>query len=113
MLLSEWELGRRACWRAGERTLMPMQPRLEVWVVTPESHRTGAAERWVRAAAGSSSSIVHVPYDEAYAAGFEDMQRRVPDVRKLEHAIGYRLNTPLERIIGDVVAEQRAMLAAT
>jgi UDP-glucose 4-epimerase len=67
----------------------------------------------VREAAGSSSSITHTPYDEAYAQGFEDMQRRVPDVRKLERTIGMRPMTPLETIIADVVAEQRAILAAS
>ncbi len=64
----------------------------------------------VRAAAGSSSPIVHVPYDEAYPAGFEDMQRRVPDVGKLERTIGFRPRTPLRTIIEDVVADQRARL---
>ncbi len=63
----------------------------------------------VREAAGSSSPIVKVPYDEAYAAGFEDMQRRVPDVRKLARTIGMRPETPLRTIIADVVAEQQAL----
>jgi len=67
----------------------------------------------VREAAGSQSLIAHVPYDEAYATGFEDMQRRVPDVRKLERTVGFRPDTPLEQIIADVVAEQHALLAAT
>ncbi len=63
----------------------------------------------VRAAAGSSSEIVKVPYEQAYAAGFEDMQRRVPDVRKLAATIGMRPETPLATIIADVVAEQRSL----
>jgi UDP-glucose 4-epimerase len=67
----------------------------------------------VREAAGSSSRIVHVPYDEAYAQGFEDMQRRVPDVRKLERTIGMRPSTPLATIIADVLAEQRTLLQAS
>ena len=67
--------------------------------------------RRVRAAAGSESEIVFVPYSEAYAEGFEDMQRRVPDVRKLERTIGFRPRTPLATIIDDVVADQRARLA--
>jgi UDP-glucose 4-epimerase len=66
----------------------------------------------VRAAAASNSAIVHLPYEEAYAAGFEDMQRRMPDVRKLESTIGFRPRTSLEQIIADVVAEQRANLVA-
>lgn len=66
----------------------------------------------VRDAAGSNSEIVLVPYSEAYAEGFEDMQRRVPDPRKLERAVGFRPRTPLAEIIADVVADQRARLAA-
>jgi UDP-glucose 4-epimerase len=52
-----------------------------------------------------------VPYNEAYAEGFEDMLRRVPDVRRLERTIGFRPRTPLTEIIADVVADQRARLA--
>lgn len=65
------------------------------------------AER-VRAAAGSQSPIVHVPYTEAYAEGFEDMPRRVPDVSKLERTIGMRPKRSLDTIINDVLAEKRA-----
>jgi UDP-glucose 4-epimerase len=61
----------------------------------------------VRAAAGSRSEIVHIPYKEAYAEGFEDMPRRLPDVRKLERTIGFRPLTPLSTIIADVVAHER------
>lgn len=66
----------------------------------------------IRHATGSRSEIVHVPYDEAYTEGFEDMQRRVPDVRKLERLTGFRPRIGLEQIIADVVADQRALLAA-
>ncbi len=66
----------------------------------------------VRDEAGSESEIRLVPYSEAYAEGFEDMLRRVPDVRKLERTIGFRPRTPLSQIITDVVADQRARLAA-
>jgi UDP-glucose 4-epimerase len=66
----------------------------------------------VREAAGSSSEIRLIPYSEAYAEGFEDMLRRVPDVRKLERTVGYRPRTPLSQIIADVVADQRVRLAA-
>lgn len=57
---------------------------------------------------GSSAEIDTVPYEKAYGAGFEDMQRRRPDISKLEAAIGYRPTTPLETIIGDIVAERKA-----
>jgi UDP-glucose 4-epimerase len=62
----------------------------------------------VRDMAGSRSAIVHVPYGEAYAEGFEDMARRVPDVSKLERTIGFRPRTPLRQIIADVIAYERA-----
>ncbi|HEV8552112.1 MAG TPA: hypothetical protein VGR65_01830 [Casimicrobiaceae bacterium] len=42
--------------------------------------------------------------------GFEDMVRRVPDMRTLERFIGYRPRASLDRIIADVVAEQKAAL---
>jgi UDP-glucose 4-epimerase len=66
----------------------------------------------VRDRAGSSSEIVFVPYEEAYTEGFEDMPRRVPDASKLERATGFRYETPLETIIDDVIADQRARLTA-
>ncbi len=66
----------------------------------------------VRDAAGSRSEIRLIPYGEAYAAGFEDMMRRVPDVTKLERVTGFRPSTSLEVIIRDVVADQRARLSA-
>jgi hypothetical protein len=37
---------------------------------------------------GSASKIVLVPYEEAYEAGFEDMARRAPDIRKIQGLIG-------------------------
>ncbi len=56
---------------------------------------------------GSKSKIKYVPYEEAYAAGFEDMMRRVPNPSKLEAAIGFRPKTSLEEIVRDVVEDMR------
>jgi UDP-glucose 4-epimerase len=64
----------------------------------------------VRDAAGSRSEIRLVPYAEAYAEGFEDMQRRVPDLAKLERTIGFRPRTSLAQIVSDVIADQRSRL---
>ncbi len=66
----------------------------------------------IRDAADSDSPIVHVPYEEAYAEGFEDMLRRVPDVSKLQKTVGYRPETSLESVIEDVIAERRALIEA-
>ncbi len=65
------------------------------------------AER-VIAVTGSSSQIEYVPYDKAYAEGFEDMMRRGPNVSKLEKTIGFRPSIPLEQIIRDVVNYENA-----
>src|SRR5688572_8352100 len=76
---------------------------------TEETTIRNLAEQ-VRLEAQSASEIVAVPYSEAYAAGFEDMLRRVPDVSKLERLTGFRPRTPLTEIINDVVNDQRARL---
>lgn len=64
----------------------------------------------VRDAARSESEIVYVPYEEAYAPGFEDMARRVPDVSRLRNLTGFAPSTPLAEIVADVVKYQRARL---
>ena len=57
----------------------------------------------VKAATGSSSQIVFVPYDKAYEAGFEDMPRRVPDLAKVHKLIGYEPKVQLDEIISAVI----------
>jgi UDP-glucose 4-epimerase len=66
----------------------------------------------VRAEAASDAPIVLVPYATAYAAGFEDMMRRVPDVTKLRLTIDYVPMTPLSQIVADVVADVRERVAS-
>ena len=56
----------------------------------------------------SASELQLVPYSEAYGSGFEDMQRRVPDISKISNAIGWEPTISLERIIYDVAAFIRA-----
>jgi UDP-glucose 4-epimerase len=72
---------------------------------TEEISMYALAER-VRDMTGSSSDIVLVPYDEAYAGGFEDMQRRVPDIAKIEAALGWRPTKTLHQILGDVIQHE-------
>lgn len=48
---------------------------------------------------GSTSEIVKVPYSEAYEAGFEDMQRRMPDLTKIKNLVGYEPTVKLDQII--------------
>jgi UDP-glucose 4-epimerase len=62
----------------------------------------------IRTMTGSRSEIVSVPYDAAYEAGFEDMQRRVPDLGKVRRLIGYEPRVQLEQIIETVIEYARA-----
>lgn len=48
---------------------------------------------------GSKSEVVRIPYDQAYAPGFEDMQRRRPMIDKCQRLTGFRPATPLVEII--------------
>ena len=57
---------------------------------------------------GSSSELVHIPYDEAYEAGFEDMQRRRPDTGKIEELLDWKTTKDLDSIIDDVAADLRS-----
>jgi len=57
----------------------------------------------VREVSGSRSRLEHVPYDQAYGRGFEDISHRVPCLEKLERLVHYRPATPLETIIRRVV----------
>jgi UDP-glucose 4-epimerase len=53
----------------------------------------------------SSSKITFTPYDQAYPVGYEDMQRRVPDISKIKSALGWVPEKNLDNIIDDVAAE--------
>lgn len=64
----------------------------------------------VIAATGSNSKIEYIPYEVAYGAGFEDMQRRVPNLEKAKRLIGYQPTRSLDNIISDVVNEFRERL---
>ena len=62
----------------------------------------------VIALTGSASPIQLIPYAEVYPVGFEDMMRRLPDVSKLQAAIGFRPMRTLREIITDIIAEKKA-----
>ncbi len=55
----------------------------------------------------SNSTITYTPYDQAYTAGYEDMQRRVPDINKIKSAIGWSPLNTLDNIIDDVAVEMK------
>jgi UDP-glucose 4-epimerase len=51
---------------------------------------------------GSKSSIEKIAYEKAYPVGFEDMQRRVPDISKIKQALGWTPEINLDQIIKDI-----------
>ena len=53
---------------------------------------------------GSKSKIIKVPYSQAYPEGFEDMQRRVPDISKIKNVLGWSPQKGLDQVIKDIVA---------
>jgi UDP-glucose 4-epimerase len=63
--------------------------------------------RLVKEMTHSKSRIQKVPYNEAYEEGFEDMQRRVPDISKARRAVGYRPTQGIHDILKDVIQSCR------
>jgi UDP-glucose 4-epimerase len=59
---------------------------------------------------GSKSEIQYVPYAEAYAPGFEDMQRRKPRISKLQQQTGFSPRIALDEIIASTAEYQRKQL---
>jgi UDP-glucose 4-epimerase len=69
----------------------------------------------VVAVTGSSSSVVRIPYEQAYAPGFEDTLRRVPDVEKIRSLTGWspthNLDAILRSIVDDIAAHPPSTVA--
>ena len=53
---------------------------------------------------GSKSEVIKIPYSHAYPEGFEDMQRRVPDISKIKQVLGWTPEINLDQIIKDIAA---------
>ena len=62
-----------------------------------------ALARFIIERTGSQSEIILVPYSEAYAPGFEDMQRRVPDTSRVHEAIDWSPSVDLAQTIDMVI----------
>lgn len=55
----------------------------------------------------STSEIVYVPYEEAYGHGFEDMERRVPNIDLINQLVGWKPQRDLSTMIQDIYAEMK------
>jgi len=56
---------------------------------------------------GSKSRIIYVPYSEAYGDGFEDMERRVPNIDLINQLVGWKPRRDLSRMIEDISSEMK------
>jgi UDP-glucose 4-epimerase len=52
----------------------------------------------------SKSSIEKIAYEKAYPEGFEDMQRRVPDISRIKQVLGWEPKINIDQIINDTAA---------
>jgi UDP-glucose 4-epimerase len=94
---------------------LPLQPQ-----ATGEVYNIGSTEevtieelaRRVKLFTQSRSPVQFVPYDKAYAKGFEDMRRRVPSVEKIRQLTGWQPTKRLDDIIRLTAESVRAMLQA-
>ena len=57
---------------------------------------------------GSKSSVVYVPYEEAYGDGFEDMERRVPNIELINQLVGWKPQRDLSTMISDIAKEMNS-----
>ncbi|HIJ73690.1 MAG TPA: NAD-dependent epimerase/dehydratase family protein [Candidatus Hydrogenedentes bacterium] len=60
---------------------------------------------------GSRSPLVHVPYEQAYGPGYEDMRHRAPCLERIKNAIGYEPAASLDEILDTVIADMKNRLA--
>jgi UDP-glucose 4-epimerase len=61
----------------------------------------------VIAQTGSKSKVVYVPYEEAYGEGFEDMERRVPNIELINQLVGWKPERDLSTMITDISIEMK------
>ena len=59
----------------------------------------------------SDSQITKVPYSEAYAPGFEDMERRVPDTGRVHELLGWKPKRGLREILSDVISYEQGRIS--
>jgi UDP-glucose 4-epimerase len=59
----------------------------------------------VIAETNSKSEVIYVPYEEAYGGGFEDMERRVPNIQLIHQLVGWKPRRDLSTMIADISAE--------
>ena len=59
---------------------------------------------------GSKSKLIYIPYTKAYPLGFEDMERRVPDLFKIKSLINFQPKVELDEILQLVIDDKKQKL---
>jgi UDP-glucose 4-epimerase len=72
-------------------------------VGSEEEISIGELAHLVKSMTRSASPIQYIPYDQAYEAGFEDMQRRVPDTSKVKNLVGFRTTHDTRQVVQSVI----------
>lgn len=76
---------------------------------TQEISIKNLAER-IKSLTNSRSEIVFIPYEDAYAPGFEDMRKRIPSIEKVSNLINYAPKYSLDDTLQRVIAHERQQL---
>ncbi len=58
----------------------------------------------------SKSKVIHIPYEEAYGKGFEDMERRVPNIELIHELVGWKPKHDLSSMIRDISVEMKTVV---
>jgi UDP-glucose 4-epimerase len=103
------------CFCHVQDTIRALEALLEAPQTSGEIYNVGSTERIrildlaerVLRATGSTSEIVHVPFDRVYGQGIEDMLHREPSIEKIREAVGWEPTVSFERILADVVDHAR------
>lgn len=66
-----------------------------------------ALARKIIAEVGSKSNVVYLPYKEAYGGGFEDMERRIPNIELIKQLVGWKPQRDLTTMIRDISTEMK------
>jgi len=87
--------------------------------ISGEIFNVGSAERVsilelarrVLEATGSSSELEFIPHEHVYGLGIEDVLHREPSIEKINAAIGWKPTLDLDKILADVIGDQRSQAA--
>ncbi len=96
-------------------TIQALRSLMNERTISGEIYNVGSQERIsildlaerVKTLCSSKSELEFIPYDEVYGLGIEDMYHRIPDIDKVDGAVGWKPTRTLDQILADVVGHFR------